>query len=121
MRSGQRLTLEDIPDLQRILVAAGVDQKTFEAASERDGSFGLFIRSIVGLDPAAAKTAFNDFLDDQLYSKNQIEFVNMIIDYLTQHGVVEPGKIYRDPFISVAPQGPPVLPLRVLRQRRTQT
>lgn len=101
------ITRADIAALQRILVAAGIgDDETFAAASERAGSFGLFIRSIVGLDRAAAKAAFNDFLDEKRYSKNQIEFVNLIIDSLTEHGVVEPGRVYDSPFTAVAPEGP---------------
>ena len=60
----------------------------------------------MGLDQAAAKQAFADFLDDQRYSKNQIEFINLIINYLTEHGVVEPGRVYDSPFIAVAPEGP---------------
>ena len=75
-------------------------------ASQRAGNFGLFIRSLVGLDRAAAKEAFNDFLDDKRYSKNQIQFVNLIIDYLTEHGAVEQGRIYESPFTTVAPEGP---------------
>ena len=107
VRSGQPVTADDIAELQRILVAAGIgDGETFAAASERVGSFGLFIRSLVGLDRAAAKEAFNDFLDEKNYSKNQITFVNLIIDYLTDHGVVKPGRVYESPFTGVAPQGP---------------
>ena len=107
VRSGQPVTADDIAELQRILVAAGIgDDETFAAASERAGSLGLFLRSLVGLDRAAAKAAFNDFLDEKNYSKNQITFVNLIIDYLTDHGVVKPGRVYESPYTGVAPQGP---------------
>lgn len=40
----------------------------------------MFVRSLVGLDRNAAKTAFADFLDDQRYSADQITFVNLLID-----------------------------------------
>ncbi|MYF45462.1 MAG: DEAD/DEAH box helicase [Rhodobacteraceae bacterium] len=107
VRSGEPITSADMDELQRVLVAAGIgDTDTFAQASERAGSFGLFIRSIVGLDRAAAKQAFARFLDDRNYSRNQIEFVNLVIDYLTQHGTIDPGRIYESPFIDVAPQGP---------------
>ena len=36
----------------------------------------------------------------------RIEFVDLIIDYFTLHGVVKPGRIYEPPFTGVAPQGP---------------
>ena len=94
VRSGQPLTADDLDELQRILVAAGIgDQGTFAEASELAGSFGLFIRSLVGLDRAAAKAAFAEFLDDKRYSKNQIQFVNLIIDELTDRGVVEASRV----------------------------
>ncbi len=107
VRSGAPLTAQDIAELQRILIAAGIgDDGTFVEAAKRTGSFGLFARSLVGLDRAAAKAAFADFLDDKRYSKNQIEFVNLIINELTQRGVVEPGRVYETPYDGVAPQGP---------------
>lgn len=107
VRSGEPLSAADIADLQRILVAAGIgDDGTFAEASAKAGSFGLFIRSIVGLDRAAAKAAFAEFLDDKRYSKNQIQFVNLIIDELTTRGVVEAGRVYESPYDGVAPEGP---------------
>ncbi len=107
VRSGEPITAADMDELQRVLVAAGIgDTDTFAQASQRAGSFGLFIRSIVGLDRAAAKQAFAQFLDDKRYTRNQIEFVNLVIDYLTQHGTIDPGRIYDSPFTSVAPEGP---------------
>lgn len=110
VRSGEPLTDSDIAELQRILVAAGIgDDESFAQAAERAGSFGLFVRSLVGLERAAAKAMFNEFLDERRYSRNQIEFVTMIIDYLTEHGSIEPGRVYESPFTSVAPEGPDVL------------
>ena len=107
VRSGEPLTAADMDELQRVLVAAGIgDTDTFVQASERAGSFGLFVRSLVGLDRVAAKQAFNRFLDDKRYSRNQLTFVNLIIDYLTEHGNIEPGRVYDSPFTSVAPEGP---------------
>ena len=110
VRSGEQITPDDIAELQRILVSAGIgDDESFAAASEHAGSFGLFIRSLVGLDRAASKAAFAEFLDDKRYSKNQIEFVNLIVEYLTEYGVVEPGRVYASPFTAVAPEGPEAL------------
>ena len=107
VHSGEPLTADDIEELQRVLVAAGIgDAETFAEASERTGSFGLFIRSLVGLDRAAAKQAFAKFLDDKRYSANQIRFVEMVIDYLTDHGTIDAGRIYDSPFTAIAPEGP---------------
>jgi type I restriction enzyme R subunit len=107
VRSGEPLTKADIAELQRILVAAGIgDNSTFDQAVKKAGSFGKFIRSLVGLDRAAAKEAFAEFIDDKRYSKNQIEFVTLIIDELTERGVVEIARVYEAPYIALAPEGP---------------
>ena len=107
VRSGQPLSDADIAELQRILVAAGIgDDETFEEASEKAGSFGRFIRSIVGLDRAAAKGVFAEFLDDKRYAKNQIEFVNLIIDELADRGVIDAARVYETPYDMLAPMGP---------------
>ncbi|MBK7019182.1 MAG: DEAD/DEAH box helicase family protein [Candidatus Microthrix sp.] len=107
VRSGEPLTPDDIADLQRILVAAGVGtDETFAEASEKAGNLGRFVRSIVGLDRAAAKRAFADFLDEKKYSKNQIAFVDLIINELAERGIVEAKRIYEAPYIGLAPEGP---------------
>ena len=107
IRSGEPISADDMDELQRVLVAAGIgDTDTFAQASERAGSFGLFVRSLVGLDRAAAKRAFARFLDDKRYSHNQLTFVNLVIDYLTDHGTIDAARIYDSPFTSVAPEGP---------------
>ena len=107
VRSGEPLAKADIAELQRILVAAGIgDNSTFEQAVKKAGSFGKFIRSLVGLDRAAAKEAFAEFIDDKRYSKNQIQFVTLIIDELTERGVVEIARVYEAPYIALAPDGP---------------
>ena len=37
---------------------------------------------------------------------NQIEFVNLIVDHLTEHGVMERGLLYESPFTDLTPHGP---------------
>lgn len=107
VRSGEPLRSDDMAELQRILVAAGIgDDATFAEASIRAGSIARFIRSLVGMDRAAAKAAFGEFLDDKRYSANQIRFVNLLIDELTERGVVDAVRVYESPYDSVAPTGP---------------
>lgn len=107
VRAGAMIDEGDIEDLQRLLVAAGVgDDASFAEASERAGSFGRFVRSIVGLDRAAAKAVFNEFLDDRNHTASQIEFVNLIIDELAVNGVIDPARLYDAPYVDLAPTGP---------------
>jgi type I site-specific restriction endonuclease len=37
---------------------------------------------------------------------NQIEFVNMIVDYLSAHGAMDAAILYGAPFTDITPQGP---------------
>ncbi len=67
-------------------------------------------RPPTGIDRAADKQAFAKFLDDKRYSANQIRFVEIVVNYLTDHGTVDPGRIYESPFTSVAPEGPEAIP-----------
>ena len=72
---------------------------------EPKAGLGLFIRSLVGLDREAAKRAFNVFYSDASLTANQIEFVNMIVDYLMERGVMDPRLLYESPFTDMNPLG----------------
>jgi type I restriction enzyme R subunit len=104
------ITDTDLAELQRILIEAGVGTNSdVERAVEEAGSLGVFIRSRVGLDRSAAKEAFAEFLDDKRYTANQIEFVNLVIDHLTENGVIEARRFYESPFTDLSPTGPDAL------------
>jgi EcoEI R protein C-terminal len=42
----------------------------------------------------AAKQAFAEFLSGRTLTANQIEFIDLIINYLTEHGAMEPDRLY---------------------------
>ena len=58
------------------------------------------------MDRAAAKDALNGFLAGKTLGANQIEFVNLIVDRLTERGVVEAAMLYESPFTDLTPHGP---------------
>ena len=80
-------------------------RRRFEECFGSDRPLPIFIRSLVGLDRNASKEAIGQFLDQNHYSSQQIRFVEMIIDRLTQGGVMEPGQLYEPPFTSLHYQG----------------
>jgi type I restriction enzyme R subunit len=90
-----------------MMVAAGVGTVDDIARAKNEShGLGVFIRSLVGLDREAAKQAFGQFLSGSTASANQVEFVNMIVDYLTEHGVMDAARLYESPFTDVSPRGP---------------
>jgi type I restriction enzyme R subunit len=107
LRRNQPLTASDLSELERMMLNAGVGTASEVAdAKEKNGGLGVFIRSLVGLDREAAKQAFSQFLTSGTSTANQVEFVNMIVDYLTEHGVMEPARLYESPFTDKSPRGP---------------
>jgi type I restriction enzyme, R subunit len=110
IRGNELITADDVAELQRVLVDAGVGSDAdLERARTEAGSIGLFIRRLVGLDRSAAKDAFGEFLDERRYTANQIEFVSLLIDDLTENGVIEPRRFYESPYTDISPQGPDAL------------
>jgi type I restriction enzyme R subunit len=92
LRRGKPLTAMDLEQLAALLVTAGVgDQAQVAQAAELSNGLGRFIRSLIGLDRAAVAEAFSAFLADKTASANQIEFIGLIVDHLTEKGSMDPG------------------------------
>lgn len=107
LRTNVALTQSDLDELERMLTDSGVGAAAdVEQARRESHGLGLFVRSLVGLDREAAKQAFAGFLGGRALSANQIEFVNLIIDHLTEHGVMGAELLYESPFTDLTPRGP---------------
>ncbi|ACB76285.1 DEAD/DEAH box helicase family protein [Opitutus terrae] len=107
LRMNEPLTAVDLAELERVLAESGVaTPEQWETAKAASDGLGLFVRSLVGLDREAAKQALNAFTAGKILTANQLEFVNMVVDQLTERGVVEPKLLYESPFTDVNAQGP---------------
>lgn len=107
LRTNKQLTSSDLSELERILAQSGVGEaEDIIRAKEDSQGLGLFVRSLVGLEREVAKQELARFLSGKKLNSNQIEFANMIVDYLTEHGVMDAALLYESPFTDITPQGP---------------
>ena len=110
LRTNKALTRADLDELERMLAESrvGEPEELRRAVAEAQG-LGLFVRSLVGLDRGAAKEAMATFIAGKTLAANQLEFINLIVDHLTEHGIVEPARLYESPFTDLTPTGPEAL------------
>jgi type I restriction enzyme R subunit len=107
LRMNEPLTPADLSELQRILAESGIgSSRSIERAKAESEGLGLFVRSLIGLDRAAAKAAFGQFTEGKVLTGNQLEFINLIVDHLTDRGVIMVEALYSSPYTDVSPQGP---------------
>jgi type I restriction enzyme R subunit len=106
LRRNQPLTPTDLIELERMLIEAGGSQELINEAKEQSHGLGIFIRSLVGLDREFAKEALSQFIVGTTVNANQIEFIDLVVNYLIENGVMEPDRLYESPFTDINPQGP---------------
>ena len=88
LKSNVPLDEDDVRKLEAILWDEIGTKQDYE---EQYGSkpLGEFVREIVGLDMNAAKEAFSEYLNDTNLDSRQIYFVNQIIEYIVQNGMMK--------------------------------
>jgi type I restriction enzyme R subunit len=107
LRANKPLTRSDLDELERMLTTSGVGGVgDVQKAKKESHGLGLFVRSLVGLDREAAKQVFAEFLAGKTFGANQIEFVDLIVNHLTEHGVMSASLLYESPFTDLTPRGP---------------
>ena len=109
LRRNQRLTPSDLVELERMLVDAGGSQVVIQQATAQSHGLGIFIRSLVGLDRETAKQAFSQFVVGTTATASQLEFIDLIVQYLTENGVMDAARLYESPFTDISPRGPEAL------------
>jgi type I restriction enzyme R subunit len=106
LRSNEALTKTDLAELERILIESGIGTPEDVAKAKRDShGLGLFARSLVGLDRQAAKNALAGFLSGGIFNASQIEFLDEIVNHLTEHGCMDVARLYESPYTDFNPNG----------------
>src|SRR5690606_27662999 len=95
LRQGKPLTAYDLTELERLLSEAGIaGPQDIERARDASHGFGRFVRSLVGLDRAAVNAAFADFLSHGTATHQQIAFIDLVVEHLTEAGSMDPALLY---------------------------
>jgi len=107
LRMNIALTPSDLDELEKMLSESGVGKpEDISRTKEESKGLGLFVRSLVGMEREAAKQSLATFLSGKTLIANQIEFINLIINHLTEHGTIDTTLLYESPFTDLTPQGP---------------
>ena len=105
LRNNIELDAEDLKELKQLLYSnEEVDLESLknENNSEiekisnvygKNESFGIFIRSLVGLDREAINKEFSEFLNTEKFNSNQIELINLIIENIVKYGAYSKNEI----------------------------
>jgi len=104
LRRNQPLTPTDLEELEKMLVQAGGTQPLM--VEVKNVGLGLFVRNLVGMDREAAMHAFSELLQGSKLTPDQIEFIELVVQELTQNGVVLPERLFEPPFTDINAQGP---------------
>ena len=88
LHTNKPLTTADIAELEKILWSE-VGTKEDYQQEYKDKPLGELVREIVGLDINSAKEAFAKYLNDVNLDDRQIYFVNQIINYIVQNGMMK--------------------------------
>lgn len=106
LSTNQPITIEELDALEKMLFN-GKERGTKNdfIATYGEQPLGKFVRSILGLDIAAANAAFADFLQAGNLQADQMTFIQNIINYLTQNGTIEKKMLFEAPFTDMHDQG----------------
>jgi len=95
----QPLTPLDLTELERMLSESGLPKPESSAKSQNRKPWARSLRPLPGRPGrGAAKAALNAFTAESLLTASQIEFVDLIVNHLTEHGAMQPDLLYESPF-----------------------
>ena len=106
LRRNQPLTAADLQELEALLHEAGGTDGDIERARTLHTSLPVFVRSLVGLDRGAAAAAFSALVEAGTATASQLQFIEEIVQHLTEHGAMPPARLYESPFTDIHTHGP---------------
>lgn len=95
LKTNKPLNANDIEVLENILWHEVGTKQDYEAEYQQK-PLGEFVREIVGLDMNAAKEAFSVYSKDAGLDSRQMYFVNQIIEYIVQNGLMKDFSVLQE-------------------------
>ena len=92
------ITEKELEVLEAFLIKEALESKDRFTTEYGEQPLGKFVRNIVGLDIEIANQLFADFISKGNLNANQITFMQKIITYLNQNGVIDKQLLTRSPF-----------------------
>ena len=100
IRNAKPLTDQDIDTLQTFLLDSdpAISSDEFREIIGEELELIKFVRSVSGLKRERVIQEFEEFLQDNRLSSNQIQFIEQMIEFYTQKGHLEIANLYEPPF-----------------------
>ena len=100
IRSAKPLTDQDIDTLQTFLLDSdpAISPDEFHEIIGEELELIKFVRTVSGLKRERVIQEFEDILQDNRLSSNQIQFIEQMIEFYTQKGYLEIANLYEPPF-----------------------
>lgn len=95
LKMNKPLSSFDVDALEKILWSEIGTRQEYEQEFGKK-PLGEFVREIVGLDMNAAKEAFSEYLDETNMDSRQIYFVNQIVEYIVQNGILKDMSVLQE-------------------------
>ena len=99
------ITMNELEVLEQFLLKEALESKDRFIKEYGEQPLGKFVRNIIGLDIEIANQLFADFISKGNLNANQITFIQKIINYLNQKGVIEKQLLTQAPFNEHHDQG----------------
>ena len=106
LRRNQPLTAADLQELDALLHEAGGTDGDLERVRTLHTSLPAFVRSLVGLEREAATKAFSHLIAGGTANASQLQFIDEIVQHLTEHGAMPAERLYASPFTDIHTCGP---------------
>ncbi|WP_295220770.1 DEAD/DEAH box helicase family protein [uncultured Chryseobacterium sp.] len=102
IRRNIKVTRDDLDYIENFLFEQGsVGSKEVFKEVFGERPLGEFIRSVVGLDKVEAKNAFSKMVNFASLNTQQVQFMDLIIEYFSVNGIMEVKQLFNPPFSDI--------------------